>query len=91
MALAPVTWAVTATARQISERNLNERLALSGPRDELKDLADTVDGLLARLEAHVGERSDSPPTPPTNWARRWRSPRPCSTWPATIRPATTPR
>jgi two-component system, OmpR family, sensor histidine kinase VanS len=48
--------AMTATARQISERNLHERLALSGPRDELKDLADTVDGLLARLEAHVGEQ-----------------------------------
>ena len=46
--------AMTATTRQISERNLNERLALSGPRDELKDLADTVDGLLARLEDHVG-------------------------------------
>src|SRR5438105_11035491 len=45
-----------ATTRQISERNLNERLALSGPRDELTDLADTVDGLLARLEAHVGEQ-----------------------------------
>ncbi len=48
--------AMTASTRQISERNLHERLALSGPRDELKDLADTVDGLLARLEAHVGEQ-----------------------------------
>ncbi|MBV9662238.1 MAG: HAMP domain-containing histidine kinase [Acidimicrobiales bacterium] len=47
---------MTATARQISERNLNERLALSGPRDELKDLADTIDGLLERLEAHVAEQ-----------------------------------
>ena len=47
---------MTATTRQISERNLNERLALSGPRDELKDLADTVDGLLARLEAHIAEQ-----------------------------------
>jgi two-component system sensor histidine kinase VanS len=47
---------MTATTRQISERSLNERLALSGPRDELKDLADTVDGLLARLEAHVAEQ-----------------------------------
>jgi two-component system sensor histidine kinase VanS len=47
---------ITSTTRQISERNLNERLALSGPRDELKDLADTVDGLLARLEAHVGKQ-----------------------------------
>ncbi len=47
---------MTVTTRQISERNLNERLALSGPRDELKDLADTIDGLLARLEAHVAEQ-----------------------------------
>jgi two-component system sensor histidine kinase VanS len=47
---------ITATTRQISERNLNQRLALSGPRDELKELADTVDGLLARLEAHVAEQ-----------------------------------
>jgi two-component system, OmpR family, sensor histidine kinase VanS len=47
---------MTATTRQISERNLHERLAVSGPRDELKDLADTVDGLLARLEAHVAEQ-----------------------------------
>jgi two-component system sensor histidine kinase VanS len=48
--------AMTATTRQISERNLDERLALSGPSDELKDLADTIDGLLARLEAHVAEQ-----------------------------------
>ncbi len=48
--------AMTASTRQISERNLNERLALAGPRDELKDLADTIDGLLARLEAHVAEQ-----------------------------------
>jgi two-component system, OmpR family, sensor histidine kinase VanS len=48
--------AMTASTQQISERNLNERLALSGPRDELRDLADTIDGLLARLEAHVAEQ-----------------------------------
>jgi signal transduction histidine kinase len=42
---------MTATTRQISEHNLHERLALRGPDDELKDLADTIDGLLARLEA----------------------------------------
>jgi two-component system sensor histidine kinase VanS len=48
--------AMTATTQQISERNLNERLALAGPRDEMKDLADTIDGLLARLEAHVAEQ-----------------------------------
>ena len=48
--------AMTVTTRQISERNLNARLALQGPTDELKDLADTIDGLLARLEAHVAEQ-----------------------------------
>jgi signal transduction histidine kinase len=42
---------MTTTTRQISERNLHERLALSGPDDELKDLGDTIDGVLARLEA----------------------------------------
>ena len=42
---------MTATTRQISEHNLHERLAMRGPDDELKDLADTIDGLLARLEA----------------------------------------
>jgi signal transduction histidine kinase len=41
---------MTATLRQISARNLHERLAVSGPRNEIKDLADTIDGLLSRLE-----------------------------------------
>jgi signal transduction histidine kinase len=45
---------MTATTRQISERNLHERLALPGPQDELKDLADTVDDLLSRLETAFG-------------------------------------
>jgi two-component system sensor histidine kinase VanS len=48
--------AMTTTTRHISERNLHERLALPGPRDELKDLADTIDSLLARLQAHVSEQ-----------------------------------
>jgi signal transduction histidine kinase len=42
---------MTTTTRQISERNLHERLALTGPDDELKDLGDTIDALLGRLEA----------------------------------------
>jgi signal transduction histidine kinase len=37
-------------ARGISERNLHERLALEGPDDELKELGDTFDALLERLE-----------------------------------------
>jgi len=43
--------AMTAATRQIGEDNLGERLAVTGPADELKDLADTIDGLLARLQA----------------------------------------
>ena len=46
--------AMTATTRRISEHNLHERLAIQGPHDELRDLADTVDGLLERLEGAFG-------------------------------------
>ena len=42
---------MTAAARRMSEQNLHERLALQGPDDELKELADTFDAMLARLEA----------------------------------------
>ncbi|HEV3365186.1 MAG TPA: HAMP domain-containing sensor histidine kinase [Acidimicrobiia bacterium] len=42
---------MTATARKLSEENLHERIALDGPDDELKELADTFDAMLARLEA----------------------------------------
>jgi HAMP domain-containing protein len=41
---------VTTAARRISASNLHERLAMSGPADELRELADTFDGLLGRLE-----------------------------------------
>src|SRR6266487_1203908 len=41
---------MTAATRRISEDNLHERLAVQGPGDELKDLGDTIDGLLERLE-----------------------------------------
>jgi hypothetical protein len=41
---------MTDTTRRISADNLNQRLAMPGPRDEMKDLADTIDGLLERLE-----------------------------------------
>ncbi|HTU98121.1 MAG TPA: HAMP domain-containing sensor histidine kinase [Solirubrobacteraceae bacterium] len=39
------------TARTISAGNLGRRLALTGPDDEFKRLGDTLDDLLARLEA----------------------------------------
>ncbi len=42
--------AMTAKARRLSEHTLHERIASSGPDDELKELGDTLDALLARLE-----------------------------------------
>jgi signal transduction histidine kinase len=41
---------ITAAARRIAASSLHERLALPGPDDELKELADTLDNLFARLE-----------------------------------------
>jgi hypothetical protein len=41
---------ITSAARDISVTNLHERLGLRGPDDELKELGDTFDGLLARLD-----------------------------------------
>ena len=43
--------AITTATQQISEEDLHRRLAMPGPRDELTNLADTIDGLLARLQA----------------------------------------
>jgi signal transduction histidine kinase len=42
---------ITATAKRVSQDNLDERIGLEGPRDELKELADTFDGMLERLSA----------------------------------------
>jgi signal transduction histidine kinase len=42
---------ITRKAQRISSTNLHERLALSGPEDELKELGDTLDDLFARLDA----------------------------------------
>ncbi|MFE7775448.1 sensor histidine kinase [Streptomyces sp. NPDC057445] len=41
---------MTAKARRLSEHTLDRRLAVVGPDDELKELGDTIDALLARLE-----------------------------------------
>ncbi|WP_242608954.1 sensor histidine kinase, partial [Actinomadura formosensis] len=40
---------VTTTARRLSESTLHERIALEGPDDEIKELADTFDAMLERL------------------------------------------
>lgn len=57
-ALRPVR-TITSTARRITEENLHERLALSGPDDELKELGDTIDELLARLEGAFDAQRDA--------------------------------
>ncbi len=41
---------ITGTARRVSGENLGERIALEGPADELKELADTFDRMLERLD-----------------------------------------
>ena len=48
--LAPLR-SITSTARMISAGSLHQRLAIAGPDDEFKQLGDTLDELLARLEA----------------------------------------
>ncbi len=41
---------LTAAARAASEQDLSQRIALQGPRDELRELADTFDTMLERLD-----------------------------------------
>ena len=41
---------LTAAARAASEQNLSQRIALRGPHDELRELADTFDNMLERLD-----------------------------------------
>jgi signal transduction histidine kinase len=42
---------ITGLARRITQERMDERIAMSGPKDELRELADTVDGMLGRLAA----------------------------------------
>jgi signal transduction histidine kinase len=42
---------ITTAARELSASTLHERLALDGPNDELRELGDTFDELLGRLES----------------------------------------
>ena len=45
---------ITTAARRMSASNLYQRLALDGPDDELRELGQTFNGLLARLEESFG-------------------------------------
>jgi signal transduction histidine kinase len=48
---------ITATARRVADGSLHERIAFQGPDDEVKDLADTFDAMLERLDrAFDGQR-----------------------------------
>ncbi len=49
-ALRPLS-TLTSAARALSESSLDQRIALTGPRDEVAELADTFDDMLARLQA----------------------------------------
>jgi signal transduction histidine kinase len=42
---------ITTAARAASEHNLSARVALTGPRDELRELGETFDEMLGRLQA----------------------------------------
>jgi signal transduction histidine kinase len=42
---------VTAMAQEVSTTDLHRRLELPGPRDEIRELADTIDAMLDRLES----------------------------------------
>jgi two-component system sensor histidine kinase VanS len=53
--LAPLT-RITAATRTAATGSLSHRIELDGRQDEFRELADTFDAMLARLEAHVAEQ-----------------------------------
>jgi two-component system sensor histidine kinase VanS len=53
--LAPLARIANAT-RRASSGSLAHRIDLEGPNDEFRELADSFDAMLARLEAHVAEQ-----------------------------------
>jgi len=51
--------AVTSTAREMGEGDLEKRLPVANPKDEIGRLATTINGLLARLEAAFTRREEA--------------------------------
>jgi signal transduction histidine kinase len=48
---------VSNTARRLSEHDLHERIPVSGPNDEMRELAETFNGMLARLQRSFDAQS----------------------------------
>src|ERR1700742_3574377 len=53
--LAPLT-RITEATRRAATGSLSHRIQMPGPRDEFRELADSFDAMLGRLEAHIGEQ-----------------------------------
>jgi two-component system sensor histidine kinase VanS len=53
--LAPLT-RITEATRRVSAGSLSHRIELEGRSDEFRELADSIDSMLGRLEAHVEEQ-----------------------------------
>jgi two-component system sensor histidine kinase VanS len=53
--LEPVT-RITDATRKVATGSLSHRINMEGPNDEFRELADTFDGMLDRIEAHVAEQ-----------------------------------
>lgn len=53
--LAPLT-RITAATRTAAEGSLSHRIDMEGRRDEFRELADSFDAMIARLEAHDAEQ-----------------------------------
>jgi signal transduction histidine kinase len=48
---------VSGTARRLSEQNLHERIPVSGPNDEMRELAETFNAMLVRLQRSFDAQS----------------------------------
>ncbi|XSG77202.1 sensor histidine kinase [Herpetosiphon llansteffanensis] len=53
--LAPLA-RITDATRKVASGSLTHRIGLEGSNDEFRELADSFDAMLVRLEAHVGEQ-----------------------------------
>src|SRR5215472_3755630 len=71
---------ISTSVRRISEDNLHARLDATGPDDELKELSDTFDQLLQRLETAFQAQRQFAANASTNCGHRSPSNGPCWRW-----------